>query len=167
PPLLNESPGETLHPSARYPCRLAAPNAASTAARRAGSLRGHRGPLRRPRRRATINGAGAASSALVPQAPLAQWIEHWPPEPGAWVRVPQGVPYFERRVVRRRSFYFAGRAGSTAAAGRFRTGGTTDWTCHKTDAAGAGGSWRAATAMAPTAGGTARVPCLAVLPRSS
>ena len=25
-------------------------------------------------------------------APVAQWIEHWPPEPGAWVRVPPGVP---------------------------------------------------------------------------
>ena len=25
-------------------------------------------------------------------APVAQRIEHWPPEPGAWVRVPPGVP---------------------------------------------------------------------------
>ena len=26
------------------------------------------------------------------RAPVAQRIEHWPPEPGAWVRVPPGVP---------------------------------------------------------------------------
>ena len=25
------------------------------------------------------------------RAPVAQWIERWPPEPGAWVRVPPGV----------------------------------------------------------------------------
>ena len=24
-------------------------------------------------------------------APVAQWIEHWPPEPGAWVQIPPGV----------------------------------------------------------------------------
>ncbi len=29
---------------------------------------------------------------VVPNAPVAQRIEHWPPEPGAWVRVPPGVP---------------------------------------------------------------------------
>ena len=28
------------------------------------------------------------------RAPVAQWIERWPPEPGAWVRVPPGVLFF-------------------------------------------------------------------------
>ncbi len=24
-------------------------------------------------------------------APVVQWIEHWPPEPAMWVRIPPGV----------------------------------------------------------------------------
>ena len=31
-------------------------------------------------------------------APVAQRIEHWPPKPGAWVRVPPGAPYCDCRI---------------------------------------------------------------------
>ena len=32
-----------------------------------------------------------ATGIFIAPAPVAQRIEHWPPEPGAWVRVPPGV----------------------------------------------------------------------------
>ena len=39
-------------------------------------------------------------------APVAQWIEHRPPEPGAWVRFPSGVPFQPSDFYRKSGGFF-------------------------------------------------------------